>query len=591
MVILLVLGFLTSCTKQVTIERENFALPEDVEIVNDIEPGVYTENLVMVAEQGPKTFNPLIMEDVPSADAVMYLFSGLVSYDPIDQSFKPGLAKAWTISSDNLTYQFDLRKGVKWSDGKIFTADDVVFTFDLLFDERYPSRLRSDLTIDGKPLNYRKIDDYTVEFSTSKPYAPFINSVGTIYILPKHKLYESYKDGSFQKQWTVETAINTPGEIVGTGPYCIREFLPAERIIYKPNPHYWRADVNAKRLPYIDALVYKYVSDNNSQLALFATGQLTSAALPARDLPWVSKAAEKYDFSIYERGPSASITFTWFNMKPGKNEKGEYYVKPYKLKWFQEKRFRQAILHGINREGIIQATMLGHGVPLHSVVSPANKKWYNPDVRKYDYDPQKAKALLEELKFKINSKGYFEDEEGHSLEIDFLVSEGINNAIVTGIQENLKNLGVLISLTYMDFSTLVDKITNTFSYEYSILGLGSAGSDTGDPAGSKAIYKSNGRLHVWNPEQKTPATEWEAEIDRLFNLQEQEMDIAKRIETVYKIQEIFSEELPLLYLITPDVYVGISNGWKNIKLASMSYPLWNMDELWKDNKKIEEEQK
>ncbi len=580
----LIVSFLCSCGKQVTIKRENFPLPEDVEIVQNIEPGVYTKDLVMVTGHGPKTFNSLIIDENSSATAVMYLFSGLVNYDPTNQSFTPALAKSWEISADNLSYKLNLRKGVKWSDGEPFTADDVIFTFDAIFDERYPNRMKSDLIIDGKPLGYRKVDDYTVEFYTSKPYAPFINYIGDVYILPKHKLYESYKDGSFQKQWTLETAINTPAEIVGTGPYCIKEFLPAERIVYKPNPHYWKADINGKRLPYIDALVYKYVSDFNTELALFSTGQTAVSALPARDLPWVSKAAAKYNFSIFERGPSALIAFFWFNMKPGKNEKGEYYVEPYKLKWFQDKRFRQAILHGVNREGIIQATMLGHGEPLNSVISPANKKWYNPNVLKYDYDPQKARTLLEEIGFKINDKGMFEDQFGHPIEFDFLIFEGANNALITGIQENLKNLGVIVNLTYMDFATVIDKTANTFRYECSIMGMGSAGSDTGDPAGSKAIYKSNGRLHLWDPEQKTPATEWEAEIDKLFDLQEQEMDEAKRVALVYKIQEIFSEELPLLFLITPEVFVGISNGWKNIKLASMSIPLWNIDELWRKNK-------
>lgn len=575
-------SLLWSCSKEITLERENFPLPEDVAIIENIEPGVYTKDLVMVADHGPKTFNGLIIEDGPSRDAVMHLFSGLAYYNPATQLFAPALAKSWTLSDDNLSYKFDLRKGIKWSDGKDFTADDVIFTFDVIFDERYPNRTKSDLTIDGKPLGYRKIDDYTIELSTSKPYAPFINYVGDIYIFPKHKLYESYKDGSFQKQWTLETAINTPEEIVGTGPYCIREFLPAERIVYKPNPHYWKADINRTRLPYIDALIYKYVSDFNTELALFSTGQTAVSALPARDLPWISKAAEKYDFTIHERGPSANLSFFWFNMKPGKNEKGEYYVEPYKLKWFQDKRFRHAILHGVNRKGIIQATMLGHGEPLNSIVSPANKKWYNPDVRKYDYDPEKAKALLKEIGFKVNSKGMFEDEFGHLVEFDFLASEGGNNALMTGLQENLKNLGITVNLTYMDFATMVDKITNTFRYECSILAFGSSGASTGDPSGSKAIYKSDGRLHIWDPEQKTPRTEWEAEIDKLVDQEEQEMDEAKRIALGYKIQEIFSEELPLLFLITPDAYAGISNGWKNIKLAPMSAPLWNMDELWKE---------
>lgn len=571
---------LSSCNKPVTIQRQNLPLPEDVEIVQNILPGKYTEAFIISEIQGPKTFNPLIIEEQYSTIATINLFSSLVNYDPTTQSFEPALAKSWKLLEDKLTYQFSLRKGIKWSDGHDFTADDVLFTFDAIFDDRYPNRTKSYLIINGTPLEYKKIDDYTFEFKTSKEYAPFINIVGSVQILPKHKLYKSYQDGSFQQQWTIETAMHNPQEIVGTGPYCIKEFLPAERIIYSPNPHYWKADSHGTRLPYINALIYKYVSDVNTQLALFSTGQTDICGLPSIDLPWISKASEKYDFTVYEKGPTPSISFMWFNMKPGTNEKGEHYVTPYKLKWFQDKRFRQAILYAINRPGIIQATLLGHGQLLNSIFSPANKKWCNPNLPIYNYDPQKAKSLLQEMGFKPNDQGLLEDQEGHLLEFDFLATQSATD--FSSIQENLKDVGISMKLTYIDFAALVDKTGKTFLYESSAIGLGSI-LDTGDPSTFKDLILSNGRFHAWDPEQKTPATPWEAEIDKLFNLQDSEMDEAKRIALVYKIQEIFAEELPLLYLYIPDVYSGINNGWQNLKLSPLGISTWNIDELWKES--------
>lgn len=578
----LILFTFAGCSKQIVVTRESFPLPEDIEIVSDIEPGIYTRDLIMTEIQGPKSFNPFVIEDNHSAVAIIPLFSTLLEFNPINQSFKPGLAKAWSISEDNLKYTFLLRKGIKWSDGQDVTADDVIFSFDALFDDRYPNRIKTDLTIDGNPISYKKIDNYTIEFQTVKPYAPFINDITSIHILPKHILYESYENGTFQHQWTLETAINSPEKIVGTGPYCIQEFRPSERIVYKPNPHYWKVDIQGTRLPYIDTFIYNYVSDNNTALVLFSTGQIDAVGIGARDLPWVSKAAEKYDFSIYEIGPSASTGFIWFNMKPGKNNKGEYYVEPYKLKWFQDKRFRQAILYAINREGIIKANYLGHGELLSSIISPANKKWYNPNVIKYPYNPQKAKELFEEMGFKLHKQRLYQDNEGNLVEFNLLSPEGGDISMLTGIQENLKDIGITMNLTFMDFNTLIDKVGKTFIYESSIIGFASRGADPGDPSGIKAIIKSSGRFHLWDAEQKQPATHWEAEIDKLYNLQEEEMDESKRIELVRKIQYIFSEELPLLPLITPDVQVGIKNGWKNLKNAPMSSIFWNMEELWRE---------
>ena len=276
-----------ACSPPIEIERTDYPLPEDVKVA-DSSIGERGEIFILSASNEPKTFNFLLIEDLYSREAVSRVFDGLINYDNIEEKFIPGLAKSWEVSDDNKSYIFHLRHGVLWSDGESFTADDVIFTFDAIFaktpnpktgelEPRYPSRYIGQYTIAGEPIKYEKIDDYTIRLTTADIYAPFINDVSYLSILPKHILYESFKDGTLQKQWTTQTAIESPHEIVGTGPFSIYSYRPGERLVLKPNLYYWKADKNGLRLPYINFLIYKFVADANTQTVLFATGQTDAA--------------------------------------------------------------------------------------------------------------------------------------------------------------------------------------------------------------------------------------------------------------------------------------------------------------------------
>jgi peptide/nickel transport system substrate-binding protein len=132
----------------------------------------------------------------------------------------------------------------------------------------------------------------------------------------------------------------------------------------------------------------------------------------------------------------------------------------------------------------------------------------------------------------------------------------------------------------MDFGTMISKIDNTFEYEAALMGF----TGGGDPSGGKAIYRSDGFLHVWNPRQPSPTTDWEKRVDEIMDLQEVEMNPTKRRELIFEMQNIFAEKLPLLYLITPMSYSGISNKWQNIKVPPIGSIIWNIDELYQEDK-------
>ncbi len=568
----------TGCKGEIPgVERPEYSLPLDVDISSN-EPGRYGGIFVTAESQQPRTFNPLVAEDAYSSEAIGRFLNGLTFYHPLKEEVVPELARSWEISEDQKSITMHLRRGVRWSDGEPFTASDVMFTFKALFDERYPNRYQGQYTIAGEPIGYEKIDQYTVRFSTARPYSPFLYVIGFIGILPRHVLYDAYEQGELLQKWSIRTAMHQPGELVGTGPFSIRSFRPGQRILYEPNPHYWRADSKGRRLPYVDYLITRYVQDRNTETVLFVSGQIDVSAITPGDVVGVNRNSELHDYTVHHRGPATGIRFIWFNQKPGTNEQGRPYVEPHKLEWFTNKKFRQAVLYGFNREGLISSVYFGRAELLHSIISPANQRWYNPDVRKYPYDPDRARELLASQGFVYGADGNLLDQYGNAVVVDVYASEGddITPQILSTFRENMRDLGIRVRVRYLDFGTLVARISRHFEYEAAMMGF----TGGADPSGGRAIYLSSGRLHLWNPGQEEPHTEWESRVDQLVYASEETFDPDERVEYVHRMQEIFSEELPLLFLLTPHTYVGLKNKWRNVRIPSMGSVIWNIDELY-----------
>ncbi len=581
--------FILACERVINYERSDYPLPVGVDI-SDCHLGQYGGIFILNETTQPTTFNPQVPNNLSTSMVLSRLLSSLVNFNPKTELFEPALAKSWTVSEDGLSYTFHLRKGLLWSDGQAFTAEDIIFTFDCILSEivdettgekrpRYPSRYYQQFHIDGMPIQYTLIDAHTVRFDLPKTYAPFLYDIG-VAILPKHILGDAFDSGSFMKEWTTQTAIESPERIVGLGPFKIFSYKPGERLVLEPNPHYWRADSAGQRLPYLDYLVIKFVSESNTAIAHFATGKSDASGIGAEDYEWVKKAADIYDFSINNRGPSSSVNFFWFNQNPESSEDGVPYLEPYKFAWFSDKRFRKAILHGFNREGIIDAVLFGKGEPLHSIIAPAQGEWYNPKVTKYEYSPEKARELLKSIDFNWNAEGQLFDGFGNKVSFNLLLVESASyDQIGITFIENMKDLGIEVRLERADFATLLKRTDDTFNYEMTILGWGSS-SAAYDPSGSKALYLSSGKYHMWYPNQKSPATEWEARIDTLIQLQEQTLDRKQRIAYMHEVQAILSDELPLLFGYSPYSYVGIKNKWKNVYIPRAGSILWNIDEIW-----------
>ncbi|MEM8868054.1 MAG: ABC transporter substrate-binding protein [Verrucomicrobiota bacterium] len=579
-----------SCSEPPVVERGQYPLPKDVHI-SDCEIGRYGGSFILSDISTPLSFNPYAGLDLRTHSMVRKINSALLKYNPIEQEYVPGLAKAWSQSEDGLSYTFRLREGLLWSDGRPFTADDVIFTFDVISAQRkdeatgkmiplYPTKYYSKLEYGDSSLAYKKINDHTVLIETPQIYAGLFYDLHDILILPKHVLVESHENEAFLEQWSVQTAIETPEQIVGLGPFTVESYQPAERLVLKPNPHYWKADREGQRLPYVDRMIYKYVGESTTSTMHVATGQVSGGGVGPSSVGWVREAEEVHDFTIYDRGPANMLTAVWLNLNPDVDPEGKPYVDPVKANWLQDKRFRQAMLYGFNRQGVVDSSYFGGGSVVHSTITKPLGYWYNPNVRRYDYDPEKAKALLKLAGFVRNEAGLLEDAAGNPVSLVLTLPNGGGwEELVLVFKENMSELGIEIIMQPTEFATMSRQLEYTFDYEMMVLAWGYS-SAAYDPSEDQSFFLSSGKDHNWHPKQVEPATEWEARIDALYKVQERTFDKETRVAAMHEIQEILAEELPVLTMAAPNAYAVIKNEWQNLRVPDSGGFIWNIEEIW-----------
>ncbi|OGX24874.1 MAG: hypothetical protein A3D10_00830 [Omnitrophica WOR_2 bacterium RIFCSPHIGHO2_02_FULL_48_11] len=537
----------------------------------------YGGQLVLATTSDPKSFNDILAKETSSSLVTEQIFEGLTRTNVFTLKVEPNLAESWEISPDGRQWTFHLRRDVTWSDGVPFSADDVVFTFnELIYNPDIPSSARDIFSIEGKDFTVEKVDAYTVKFSLPVKFAPFLRGMGQA-ILPRHKLEKAVAEGTFNFTWGIDT---DPAEIVGTGPYRLVEYRPGERLVFRRNPRYWKKSSTGDALPYIEKIIYLIVQNADTALLKFMDGELDYYGLRGIDYPLLKPAEKKGNFLVYETGPAFGSNFITFNQNTGVNPKNQQpFVDPKKLKWFTNLNFRKAVAHAIDKKKIIDILMNGLGYPQDSSMSPSAGFFYNLQVVTYDYDLKKAKTILAEAGFiDRNNDGVIEDQDGHPVEFNLYTNSGANERmqIAAIIRHDLQKLGMKVNYVPLEFNSLVGKLTANFDWDAIILGL------TGgvEPHFGKNVWSSDAQLHMWFPQQKTPATGWERRIDEIFNQGVQELNEDKRKKLYDEFQVIVSEQLPLVYTVLDSSIFAVRNKFGNLKPSSYGGAFHNLDEIY-----------
>lgn len=533
-----------------------------------VELGQRGGRLVTALRAEPKTFNPLTASDAPSREVIWRTAADLIHINRETQHTEPALASSWRVSADGRHYTLNLREGVRFSDGEPFDADDVVFSFAAYLDPQVNAPQRDLLVVGGKPIVVRKLGPYQVTIELAAPYAAAERLFDGIAMLPRHRLETALQNGLLSSAWGLDS---TPADVVGLGPFRLKEYRPGDRIVVERNPHYWRADGKGTRLPYLDEIEWRVISNEEAQVIRFQSGQLDmlTRVSPQHVDPLGQRAATA-GFSLRDLGASLEYNFLFFNLAEDSA----------RLAIARDVRFRQAISRAVDRASIARLVFGGRATPLWGHVTPANKLWLNDGLARPPQSLEQARRLLERAGCTWGEDRGLRDPSGAPVTVTLLVAAGNSTLIETAtiIQADLKALGIRVQIATLEFRALLDRVLQTRDYDAALLRLGTGDVD---PNGDMNVWPSTGATHVWNPGRSTPATPWEAEIDRLMAQQLVALDPAKRKALYDRVQAIVAEQLPVVPLVSPNLIVAAKNQLGNVRPAVLDhYLLWNADEIF-----------
>ena len=541
--------------------------------------GKYGGYLVVGTWNNPKTFNHHIAQETSSTDITSRLHAGLTEVNPITDKVEPALAKSWEISEDGLTITFNLRQGLQWSDGEPFTADDVVFTFNgVIFNEDVRTDYRDVLMVEGQLPTCEKVDDYTVKFTLAAPFRPFLRQIGGA-IYPAHKLknlsrvYNPDADPeALNSVWGVDTP---PEEIVGMGPFRLKEFIPDQLVVLERNPYYWKVDPQGNRLPYLDGIKFVIVGGADAEMLKFRNGELDVYAPRPEDLSTLIAEAEQKGFEVRIDPTKPMFGTTWivFNQDCPNEKLKEY---------FRMVEFRRAMAHLVDKQSIIDNVYLGLAVPQWSPVSILSP-FYAPEVvAKYEYDPDAAAQLLDQIGLvDQNGDGWRDLPDGTTFEFELNTNVGntVREQICQIFADDCAKVGIKVNFNPINFNALVTKLLGS-EYEAVLLGL----TGSSEPNSGANVYRSCGGLHFWRYSECENPRPFQQRIDELYDLGVKTYDFDEAYQYYAEFQKLFSENVDLIFTVNMVFRYALYKNLKNTaEFSPLAGALGFSEYLWKEN--------
>ncbi len=458
----------------------------------------------------PTRINPLLATDSASGEIAGWIFNGLVKFDK-NGRIAPDLARSYDFVNDT-TLVFHLRKGLKWHDGKDFTASDVLFTYDFMMSDKVVTPYKSDFKYVKK---VEVLDDLTLKVEYSQPYFKAL-SIWTMGILPEH-LWRDEKD-------PMSSDLNRLP--VGTGPFMMKKpFAVNERIVLEGNPQYH------EHPPYISKQIYHYIGDPAAEFMMLKSGKLDIGGLSPLQLSRQIDDRFKKRYAVYEQ-PSHSYTYLGFNLR---------------IEKFRDVRVRRAIALAIDRQEIVDLLFFSHGSPCYGPFMPGSDV-YPTEFEPEKYDPAKAMKLLKEV-------GY---DRSHPLEFTLVTNTGnetrINAAQI--IQQQLGRIGVKMKIRTMEWQAFLNTIVFPRNFEAVLLGW--------------SLSLIPDAYSIWHSDgDKKGGFNFvgyhNSEADRLISESEKITDPAKFASNYRRLFEVIVRDYPYVFLYIPNSIIAVEKKIKGIE--------------------------
>ena len=468
------------------------------------------------------TLIPILASDSSSHAVAGQIYNGLVKYDK-NLNITGDLAESFDISPDGLTIIFHLRRGVKWHDGKPFTARDVLYTYRVIVDPKTPTAYAEDFK---QVKNISAPNDHTVVVVYGAPFAPALASWG-MNILPAHLL-----EG---QDITKSPLARKP---VGTGPYRFKEWVAGQKIVLEANPEYFEGR------PYIDRYIYRIIPDSSTMYMELKAGAIDLMGLtPVQYARQTSTQSFTSLFNKY-RYPSSTYLYMGYNLRHP---------------LFGDKRIRQAMTAAINKDELINGVLFGMGQKAHGPIVPG--RWaYNPNVKDIAYDPKHAVELLAQAGWKEKNSDGILVKNGKPFKFTILTNQGNQQRLMTAqiVQQRLRFVGIDVKIRIVEWATFLKEFVNKGNFEVVMLAW--------------SISQDPDMYDVWHSSKTNPGElnfigYKNPELDRLLVEGRSSFDMEKRKRAYFRIQEILAEDQPYTFLYVPDALPVVSARIRGVEPA------------------------
>jgi peptide/nickel transport system substrate-binding protein len=465
---------------------------------------------------------PVLSSDSASSAINSLVYNGLLRYNG-QLELEGELAERWEVSEDNRILTFYLRRDVRWHDGSPFTSADVKFTYELYIDPEIPTAYAESFS---QVTRVETPDPYTFVAYYETPYAPALLSWATA-IHPRHLL-----EGT--------DVLRSPlsRSPVGTGPYRFGEWVSGEKIVLEANPDYFEGP------PYIRRVVYRIIPDVSTQFLELQTGSLDFMGLTPlqfdrqTDTPAFRRNYNKYQYLSF------GYTYLGYNLR-----------RPL----FADKRVRQALAYAIDKQELIDGVLLGYGVAATGPYKPDT--WvYNPEVRQYHYNPEKARQLLTDAGWHDSTGDGILEKDGKALAFTIVTNQGNDLRIKTGeiIQRRFREIGVDVRLRVIEWATFLKDFINPGNFDATILGW------SGGPEPDQ--------YNIWHSSKTAPGQLnfigfEHSEIDELLERGRRVFDQEQRKYHYDRFQEILAEEQPYTFLYVSEALPAVSRRFRGVEPA------------------------
>lgn len=496
----------------------------------------------------PRSFDPLHIEE-SNSQILRYLTAGvLVRVNRVTDQLEPELAESWTLKNGGREIVFRLRPDLRFSDGSPLTAADVAKTLKRAFDSKEASPAGD---------TFRVAEGY-----------PDVRVAGPRELVVVYKKPKANLDRLFDQ-------LGIPGPASGrffatAGPFVTAEYHPGDYIRLVRNPHYWKRDSSGKALPYLDSIRIDIQQNRDLELARFLRGE--SHLIHHLDPEAFDRIAKELPAAAHNLGVSLDSEFLWFNEAPART------LPEWKRRWFTSTAFRRAVSGAVQRNDLSRVVYRGYAHPAFGPISPANQFWFNAALKPLSADAKTALSDLSRAGFRLD-RGILQDAEGHRVEFSIVTnsSNRPRQRMAELIQEDLSKVGIKVNIVALDFGSMMERISKTLDYEAAILGFSNV---EVDPLEEMNFWLSSGVQHPWWPAEKTPATPWEAEIDRLELAQSSEISRQERRKAIDEVQQIVSAQQPIVYLVNPDYLCAWSPALRGVQPAVATPQIfWNIEWL------------